>query len=249
MRDSNLAKVIWIGCVAVLVFVAILMSQLNSGQTDGQAKDAACSQAKRSYAHAASRPLQGREREAQTSGAEQRKQNALQHDALIDAAGACTAAAISHTGMNAFWTILLRTLPTVFGILALVMAGVRYDADRRQMLGGKHVRLDIVRSVDAGAGEWTVRNLSGGTQTVEAFDVLPYPTTGLSRAALSGLGRLHQPRSIHSTESTTLESMARGVDLLVAALVRDIDGNAVICWARFIGHGQQMRKAEEGRLL
>jgi hypothetical protein len=250
MRDSNFGRMIWIGLVAVLSFTAIFAGQLTSGQADSKAKSAACDERKRAYAEAAIGSSRGEKARKQTSDAERQEQKDLPFQALIDANAACTAALVADEGLTIFYTILLRTLPSIFGVLALCVAGLRYDADRRDMLSGKQTYLDIVPNAMAGRGAWTIRNLSGGIQTIEAFDVVRYRSGDVSRHALANLARLNRCESIDPAQSIVLQSTLHAREVLVAVLVRDPDGSAVTCWARFgpdsLGH---RKKHEEGRML
>lgn len=254
MVDKNRMTMMYAGACGALAFALLVAGQVYSVKADAYTKRAACEEAKRSLHHGAARPRSNRsDRDSDADRAKEREDYALYEKGTVDAISACTAFVSADVGLqNALIPILLRTLAAVVAILAFFLAGLRYDADRGQLFGGRTARLDFTPDGGKNSGRWRVSNLGIGIEVLEAFEVKAFTQQRRIGDQSRILGELAGERVIGPKDEVVLETTCRGPDLLVAARTRGVDGKTTICWARYSaapgGNGELM-KIEEGRLL
>lgn len=252
MFDANRIRMMVVSGVVLLVASVWLSVQFYDDQRDRESKQAACAQKYASLAQLLGGPApQDGDSPADRGRGEDRQRDPLQVDRIVEAVAACTASAM-RTGnrIDAALSIFLRTMGPTVAVLAFVLAGLRYDADRGQLFGGRTARLDFAPDARSNGRRWRISNLGIGAEHLEAFDVMRFPVGGFDRGSLH-LGWLVGDRIIGPKEEACFETTFTGDDLLVAARTRGVDGASVVCWARFrrVEGDDRFVKKEEGRLL
>ena len=240
------------GAILLTALAMIVCCQLYAGDAERSAKQAACAQAKGVLTNrAAAMAPEHAEGEGDGVQGPHEEDQAGREKLLVDAAATCAAAAVlPNPGRVALSTFLAAVGPFV-GMMAFIVAGLRYDAGMRNAFGGGSTTLDIEPADGTDGRRWCVRNVGLGPETLVGVRVTPWERGSpfaLSRSAFESFNRT---RRVEVGKDVPFDSTAHGDDLLVAVLSRGADARHVASWARFrrVAAGGAYEKREDGRVL
>lgn len=252
MHDRNENIMARWGVILMIALFVVVASQLDAGNGERGAKKAACAEAKAMLADRV--PAVAREHsegEGDSAKRYQEKDQAGREKLLVDAAATCAAyAVLPGLGLATLSTFLAAVGPFV-GMMAFIVAGLRYDAGMRNAFGGGSTMLEIEPMGRTDGRRWRIRNVGLGPEKLVGVRVISWKgdvSVVLDRSAFE---RFDEDRRVEAGTSMPFDTTARGDDLLVAVLSRGADARHVASWARFRrgAVGDAYEKREEGRVL
>ncbi len=230
----------------------IICGQIYAGDAERSAKEAACAEAKGVLTKGATGPAtkdpDGADHRDQRSD---KKDQAGREEFLVEAAARCAAYAVMPDRRRVALSTFLAAVGPFVGMMAFILAGLRYDAGMRGTFGGGSTSLEIEPAGGARGRRWVVRNVGLGPETIIGVRISRWPIGGSRALSGTGFEMFADVRRLEVGEDHPFESTASGDDLLVAVLSRGMDARQVATWARFrvIDAGGAYEKREDGRVL
>lgn len=240
------------GAILLVALAVIVCGQLYAGDSERSTKKAACAEAKGVLTKSATRPAT-----KDPDGAGDGDQRSEEQDQagreklLVEAAARCAAdAVLPDRGRVAISTFLAAVGPFV-GMLAFILAGLRYDAGMRGAFGGGSTCLEIEPAAGARGRRWIVRNVGLGPEMIVGVRISSWPSRGSSALCGTGFEMFNDARRVEIGKELPFDSTGLGDDLLVAVLSRGMDARQVATWTRFraIDASGAYEKREDGRVL
>ena len=157
MGDRNRSIMARLGAILLVALAVIVCGQLYAGDAERSAKEAACAEAKGVLTKGATGPAtkdpDGADHRDQRSD---KKDQAGREEFLVEAAARCAAYAVMPDRRRIALSTFLAAVGPFVGMMAFILAGLRYDAGMRGTFGGGSTSLEIEPAGGARGRRWVV---------------------------------------------------------------------------------------------
>ena len=188
-----------VGIGVAVMFVAVLLLQTSRGDADAYAKATTCQQAKDHLGGRAAIGIsEGTEAPRDAEAAQDREQDSGEPRGppaaalRIDAESACIAARLAtRDPAGEFLDRAVNAFAVSLSVLALIVAGMQFDAARRVASAPAgavgDLSFDVDHSAQIGGGSWTVRNVGPAQVTLTHYEVRSFPAGGVDATIAAAL--------------------------------------------------------------